>query len=161
MSFHLAQMNIAWMHGKITDPVMSGLANRIEEINQLADGSPGFVWRLTTSEITPETLEPFETFFPGFQRDKLFYNMSVWKNVEDLRAYTFASAHAEMLNERHQWIDRIAGASAVLWWIPAGSLPTIAESAERWHKLEKSGPTPEGFTLRCTFPPPGRNTRFT
>jgi hypothetical protein len=79
-------MNIAWMHGKITDPVMSGLANRIEEINQLADGSPGFVWRLTTSEITPETLEPFEAFFPGFQRDKLFYNMSVWKNVEDLRA---------------------------------------------------------------------------
>jgi len=159
--FHLAQMNIAWMHGKITDPVMSGLANRIGEIYELADRSTGFVWRLPNSEITPETLEPFEAVFPGFQRDKFLYNMSVWETVEDLRAYTFGTAHAEMINDRHQWVDRITGASAVLWWIPVGKLPTIAESVERLRNLEMHGPTPENFTLRRSFPPPLQNTRFT
>jgi hypothetical protein len=154
-------MNIAWMHGKITDPVMSGLANRIEEINRLAEQSPGFIWRFPTSGITSETLEPFEAVLPGFQRDQLFYNMSVWETVEDLRAYTFGSAHAEMLNERYQWIDRIAGASVVLWWIPIGGLPTIAESVHRWRELETNGPTPHAFTLRRSFPPPEPNTKST
>jgi len=158
LKFHLAQMNIAWMHEKISDPSMFGLASRIEELNSLADRSPGFVWRLRTSEITPETLAPFDTIFPGFHRDKLFYNMSVWESVEQLRAYTFDSAHAEVLNERHQWIDRIAGASAALWWISAGCFPTIAESAEKWRFLQLHGPTPEVFTLRRSFPPPASPT---
>lgn len=154
-------MNIAWMHGRITDPVMSGLASRIEEIYKLADQSQGFVWRLTDAEITPETLEPFESVFPGFQRDKLLYNMSVWKSVEDLRAYTFASAHAELLNDRYRWIDKIAGASVVLWWIAEGTLPTISESVERWRFLQANGPTPHAFTMRHPFPPEQQNTRFT
>ena len=150
---HLAQMNIAWMHGRIGDPVMSGLAARVDEIYHLADRSPGFVWRLPSSGITPETLEPFESVFPGFQRDKLFYNMSVWETVEALRSYTFASAHAELLNERYQWIDKIAGASTVLWWIGSGARPTIAESVDRWRHLQAHGPTPHAFTLRRSFDP--------
>jgi hypothetical protein len=154
MKFHLAQMNIAWMHGVMTDAVMSGLAGRIEEIYHLADQSTGFVWRLPSSAITPETLEPFELIFPGFQRDNLFYNMSVWKTVDDLRAYTFASTHAELLHERHQWIDRIAGASNVLWWIAPDTRPTIAESVDRWRHLQSHGPTPHAFTLRRSFEPP-------
>jgi hypothetical protein len=149
-------MNIAWMHGKISDPAMSGLASRMDELNALAEHSPGFVWRLPTSEIRPETLEPFEAIFPGFHRDMLFYNMSVWQTIEDLRAYTFDSAHAEMLNERHQWIDRIAGASAALWWVAAGHLPTISESAAKWRCLKEHGPTPEAFTMRRSFPMPVR-----
>jgi hypothetical protein len=154
MGFHLAQMNIAWMHGRIGDPSMLGLASRMDEINTLADHSSGFVWRLKTFEITPETLAPFESVFPGFQRDQLFYNMSVWETVDDLRAYTFASAHAEMLNDRHLWIDRIAGASNVLWWISIGTLPSITDSVEKWRHLQTHGPTPDAFTLRRSFPPP-------
>ena len=50
MRLYLAQVNVAWMHGAITESVMAGLANRIEEINQLAEESPGFVWRLPASE---------------------------------------------------------------------------------------------------------------
>ena len=157
MKFHLSQMNIAWMHGTIADPVMSGLVARIEEIYHLADQSPGFVWRLPSADITPETLEPFESVLPGFQRDKLFFNMSVWETVEDLRAYTFASAHAELLNDRHQWIDKIAGASNVLWWITNDTRPTIAESVDRWQHLNAHGPTPHAFTLRKSFGPPELN----
>ena len=154
MEFHLAQANIAWMHGALHEPVMSGLASRVDEIYRLAEASPGFVWRLPDSEATHDALSPFETDFPGFHRDRFFYNMSVWESLEDLRNYTLYSAHAELLNERHQWVDSIVGASVALWWIPAGHRPDIAESAERLRSVRDRGPTPHAFTLRKAFPPP-------
>ena len=155
MNFHLAQANIAWMHGARQDSVMSGLASRVDEINRLAEESPGFVWRLPGSQATPEALEPFEGDFPGFHRDRFFYNMSVWESLEDLRNYTFFSTHAELLNERHQWVDSIVGASVALWWIPIGHRPSIAESADRLRSVRRNGPTPFAFTMRKAFPAPG------
>lgn len=154
MGFHLAQANIAWMHGALHEPVMSGLASRVDEIYRLAEESPGFVWRLPDSEAPPDALDPFETDFPGFRRDRFFYNMSVWESLEDLRNYTFYTAHAELLNERHQWVDSIVGASVALWWIPVGHRPDIAESAERLRSVRDHGPTPFAFTIRKAFPPP-------
>ena len=53
MNFHLAQANIAWMHGALQDSLMSGLASRVDENNRLAEETRGFVWRLTGSEATP------------------------------------------------------------------------------------------------------------
>jgi hypothetical protein len=154
VSFHLAQVNIAWMHGAITEPVMAGLASRIEEIYRLAEDSPGFVWRLPALETTPAELEPFEADFPGFHRDRFFYNMSVWESLESLRAYTFYSAHAELLNDRHQWVDSVAKASVALWWIPIGHRPTISESAERLRSVRDRGSSPYAFTIRKAFPMP-------
>lgn len=43
---HLAQVNIARMKAPLEDPVMAGFVARLDDINALADGSPGFVWRL-------------------------------------------------------------------------------------------------------------------
>jgi len=142
------------MHGSLQDPVMAGLSSRVDEINRLAEESDGFVWRLPASEASPEALQPFEQDFPGFDRDRFFYNMSVWKTLEDLRNYTFFSTDAELLNERHQWVDSIVGASVALWWIPIGCRPSIAESAERLRCVRQRGPTAYAFTMRKTFPPP-------
>ena len=47
---HLAQVNIARMKGPLESPVMAGFVARLEEINALADRSPGFIWRLQTGE---------------------------------------------------------------------------------------------------------------
>jgi hypothetical protein len=157
VKFHLAQANIAWMHGALEEPVMVGLASRIDEIYRLADESRGFVWRLPGAEANAEALEPFEEDFPGFHRDRFFYNMSVWESLDDLRDYTFYSTHAELLNERHQWVDSIVGASVALWWIPVGHRPTIAESAERLRSVRNHGPTPYAFTMRKSFPPPSQD----
>ncbi len=154
MTFRLAHANIAWMHGTIEEPVMSGLAARIDEINRLAEASPGFVWRVPDSEATFNSFEVFRADFPGLDPARLFYNMSVWESVEDLRAYTLHSAHAEMVYERRQWLDSLAGGNVALWWIPAGHYPTVAESAVRLRSVRETGPTPYAFTLRKAFPPP-------
>ena len=152
MRFHLAHVNIAFMHGSLDEPVMAGFTRRIEEINRLAEQSKGFVWRV--GDVEAEKLEPFEAAFPGFRRDRFLYNMSVWESFEDLKDYTLFSAHAEMLNDRHLWIDRVAGASVALWWIPEGYRPDVVESVERLRRVGERGPTPAAFTLRVSFPPP-------
>jgi hypothetical protein len=154
MRYQLAHVNVAWMHAAVDDPEMAGFAARIDEINGLAESSSGFIWRIPNSMVDAAALEPFESDFPGFRRDRLLYNMSVWERFEDLYAYTFRSAHAELLNDRHQWIDRIEGASVALWWIPAGNIPTIAESVQRLRSIKEFGATPYAFTLRKSFPAP-------
>ena len=151
---HLAQVNIAWLHAPMDDPEMAGLADRVDELNLLAEASKGFVWRLPGSQVDHQGLEPFNEDFPGFRRDRLFYNLSVWESVEDLHAYTYASDHTEMLNARKQWLDHVEGTSMALWWIPIGHRPTITESAERLRAIRKLGPTSYAFTLRKPFPPP-------
>jgi hypothetical protein len=40
---HLAQVNIARMKGPLESPVMASFVARLDEINALADRSPGFV----------------------------------------------------------------------------------------------------------------------
>jgi hypothetical protein len=47
---HLAQVDIARMRGPLESAVRADFAARLDEINALADASPGFVWRLQTSE---------------------------------------------------------------------------------------------------------------
>jgi len=153
VTHHLAHSNIAWMHGRIDDPVMFGLASRIDEINRLAEQSRGFIWRIPESETSFTHLEVFREDFPGFDPSRFFYNMSVWESLEHLREYTLFSAHAEMIYERRQWLDSIAGANVALWWTPEGHHPSIAESAERLRHMRKFGPTPHAFTLRHSFPP--------
>ena len=43
---HLAQINIGRMKAPLEDPSMLGFTSRLAELNALADGSDGFVWRL-------------------------------------------------------------------------------------------------------------------
>ena len=49
----------------------------------------------------------------------------------------------------------MADAYLVLWWVPAGTVPTVAEAKERLESLRRRGPSPDAFTLRAPFPSPG------
>ena len=42
----------------------------------------------------------------------------------------------------------------VLWWIPAGTIPTIEEAKRRLDLLRANGPSPEAFTFKRRFPAP-------
>ena len=47
---YIAQVNIGRIRAPLDDSLMAGFVARLDEINALADRSPGFVWRLQTSE---------------------------------------------------------------------------------------------------------------
>jgi hypothetical protein len=106
-AFHIAQVNIARMKAPLDDSSMAGFVARLDEINTLADRSPGFVWRLQNSEGNATYLRPYND-------DRILFNMSVWETVDALRDYVYRTAHAELLRQRHAWFDKFAGASVTL-----------------------------------------------
>ncbi len=80
--------------------------------------------------------------------------MSVWESAEALERYVYRSDHIGVLRRRKEWFLPIERPSFVLWWVPAGHLPKVAESRERLQQLAHSGPTATAFTFRETFSPP-------
>jgi Domain of unknown function (DUF3291) len=143
---HLAQVNVARMNAPLDSAEMADFVARIAEINALADTSPGFVWRLATGSGDATYLRPYDD-------DRILFNMSVWRAVDDLRAYVYGSAHAEVMRRRHRWFSKFDGAYLALWWIPAGHVPTIDEAKARLAQLDREGPTPAAFTFKQLFPP--------
>lgn len=143
--FHLAQINIGRMKALLDDPALSGFVNRLDEINALADNSPGFIWRLQTNEGNATYLRPYED-------EHIIVNMSVWESITHLKAYVYHTAHVELLRQRQDWFEKFAGVYAALWWVPIGHIPGIDEAKKRLAHLEQHGPTPFAFTFAKTFP---------
>lgn len=152
--WHLAQANIARTRAPLDDPIMHGFVSQLAEINALADRSSGFIWRL-------ETAEGDATAIRAFDDERILFNMSVWDSIEALHAYVYQSHHVDALRARRQWFEPIGRPTLVLWWIPAGHLPSIAEAKARLTILERRGPCAEAFTFREPVPPPGESPRAT
>ncbi len=145
MTYHLAQVNIARVKAPVDDPQMAGFMNRLDELNALADNSPGFVWRLQTADGNATYFRPYP------EDDRVLLNMSVWESLEALKRYVYGSPHKELLRQRHEWFEKFSGAYAALWWVPAGHLPGIDEAKQRLAYLDAHGPTQYAFTMQTPF----------
>ena len=144
--YELAQLNIASMKEPLESPGMADFVANLERINALAESSRGFVWRLKTDEGDATALRPLG--------DSTLVNMSVWENVAALNDYVYKSAHVEIMRRRKEWFERMREASIVLWWVPRGHRPSVAQAIERLELLRAQGPTADAFTFRKAFPPP-------
>jgi Domain of unknown function (DUF3291) len=150
--WHLAQLNIAHPLAPLDDARMAGFVGGLAEVNALADAAPGFIWRLRDEDAPDATsLRPYGP--------DIMVNYSVWESVEALRDFVYRGPHLESLRRRREWFD-YAGIEAhlVLWWVPAGVIPTLDEARDRLELLARKGPGPEAFTLRKPFPPPDKLT---
>jgi hypothetical protein len=145
-NYHLAQINIARIRAPLDDPIMAGFVSQLDDINALADQSPGFVWRLQTDAGNATDIRAFED-------EMILVNMSVWESVETLQQYVYQSEHVEPLRQRKQWFEPVPP-TLVLWWIPAGHIPTVHEAKDRLEMLQQQGPTAAAFTFKKPFPPP-------
>ena len=146
-NYQLAQVNIGRALAAPDDPLMQGFMSRLEEINQLAEATPGFVWRLQTDAGDATALRPYED-------ERILINMSVWESPDHLAAFAYRNMdHRGVMRRRREWFEEMKVYMA-LWWIPAGHTPTIAEAMEKLALLEKLGPTPDAFTFKKPFPPP-------
>jgi hypothetical protein len=148
---HLAQLNVGVLVAPLTDPAMADFVGGLDRLNALADGSPGFVWRLQGDDGNATGLRPFGP--------EILLNMSVWESVEELRDYVYHSAHLDLLRRRREFFQRPDEPYAVLWWVPAGHVPTVDEAWERLQLLRADGPGPRAFTFREPFPPPAPTAR--
>jgi hypothetical protein len=147
-SWHLAQVNVATLLAPITSPELSGFVARLDEIDSLADGAPGFVWRLQTEDGDATAIRTFDD-------DRIIVNMSVWETMEALGGFVYRSRHIEVLRRRREWFARMTTPILALWWVPVGTTPTVADAKHRLELLERLGTTAEAFTFKEPFAPPG------
>ena len=147
MTHHLAQINIARLVAPIDDPRIADFVGQLDEINALAEKSPGFVWRLKSDSNNATDVVYNEDPF-------VIVNMSVWESVEALRDYTYTSKHIEVFRRRAEWFEKHAKPHYCLWWIPAGHVPTVAEARERLDHYQQNGATQNSFWFSQQYPAP-------
>ncbi|MET7393966.1 DUF3291 domain-containing protein [Dactylosporangium sp. NPDC005572] len=147
MTSHLAQLNVGRMIAAKDDPRVAGFYGDLDRINAIADASPGFVWRLVDDSGADATsLRPFGP--------DVLVNLSVWESLDALREFAFRSPHLDVLRRRREWFEPFGDVYAVLWWVPAGHIPTTVEAGERLDLLRRAGATAGAFTFRDPFPAP-------
>ncbi|MDQ8754910.1 DUF3291 domain-containing protein [Sphingosinicella sp. LHD-64] len=146
-AWHIAQINIGRLLGPEGDPVVQPFFDALDRVNAIADASPGFVWRLqgdngnaTGLQSTPDPL--------------LVINMSVWTGVEALFEFVYRSAHTPVMARRREWVAPYSGAYQALWWVPAGTIPSVDDGLSRLWRLDQFGPSPQAFTFKARYPRP-------
>ncbi|CAN7549387.1 DUF3291 domain-containing protein [Pseudomonas sp. LjRoot71] len=145
-AYQLAQLNIATMKAPLESPSMADFVANLQRINALAEASPGYVWRLQDEAGDATAFRPFG--------EDVLVNLSVWRDVQALSDYVYTSAHTEMLKRRQEWFSKVDAAHMVLWWVPAGHLPSVQEAFERLELLRKQGASAQAFSFRQAFAPP-------
>lgn len=145
--WHLGQINVGTIKYSPDDPRMDGFMSRLDEVNALAEESPGFVWRLQSDSGNATDID--------VGGDSLFLaNMSVWESADALFDYVYRSSHRDIMVQRKDWFERPTDLYQVLWWIPAGSIPTVEEGLKKLELLKEVGPSAGAFTFKARFPSP-------
>ena len=145
-NYQLAELNVAELKAPLDSPELKDFVGNLDRINALAEGSPGFVWRLVGDGNDATSLRPLG--------ENVIVNLSVWQDTDSLRRYVYQTAHVEIMKRRREWFTRMSTGYMALWWVAKGHVPTLAEAVARLEHLRAHGPTPEAFTFGEAFSAP-------
>ncbi|HOZ26136.1 MAG TPA: DUF3291 domain-containing protein [Hyphomonadaceae bacterium] len=138
--WHIAQINVARFREPREAPVNADFEAALDEVNALAEASPGFVWRMIGEGDSDDPA--------------LTINMTVWESVEQLAAFAYRNlTHRTVMRRRAEWFVEMP-AYLALWWVEAGRLPTLAEGIARLELMARVGPTAEAFDFKTVFEKP-------
>jgi hypothetical protein len=139
---HLAELNVGRLIAETTDPRVAEFMNALDAINGLGKRMPGFVWMMEGSG-EPNTGNT-ETKIDGDPR--YVANLTVWENVETLEHFVFNTMHRRFYERRQEWFELMKDMHFVMWWVPAGHKPTLAEAMDRLEHLKISGDSDHAFS---------------
>jgi hypothetical protein len=152
VKYQLAQCNIARAKAPLEHDVMAGFVARLDEINSLAEGSPGFVWRLKEDSGNATSIQAFDD-------PLVIVNLSVWESPVHLREFVYRSDHIQVMRQRRSWFERFDGVYLALWWVPEGHRPTVDEAKERMAHRQQHGDSPRAFSFAKLYPAPNQPDR--
>ena len=72
-------------------------------------------------------------------------NLSVWESVEALERFVWATVHKQIYNRKGDWFEKLGTPHFVMWPIPAGHIPDVAEAMERLEHLRNRGDSDFAF----------------
>lgn len=134
---HLAQFNIARIKYPLDDPRMADFVDNVARVNALAEQIDGFVWRLQDASGHAMGMSVYGD-------PRVLPNLTVWENVEALERFVWKTVHSRFYGRREQWFEPIE-TPLVLWHVPAGHKPDMAEGVERLDHLREFGPSDFAF----------------
>ncbi len=148
--YHLAQLNVSRMLApNIDHPLMADFVAQLDTINELAEQSDGFVWRLKGAGGNATDIQAFDD-------ERIIVNMSVWESLEKLQSFVFRSMHTEVMRNRRNWFEKPTELTTVLWWNPIGRVPTLEEAREKLEQLNQNGSGAGAFSIWDVQPMPDR-----
>ncbi len=138
--WHIAQINVARFREPREHPVNADFEAALDEVNALAEASPGFVWRMIGEG---ESDDPALTI-----------NITVWESIDALAAFAYRNrTHRTVMRRRAEWFVEMP-AYLALWWVRAGTVPTLAEGMGKLELIGRVGPTVEAFDFKSVFTAP-------
>lgn len=140
----LAQLNIALAKYPLDAPEIKEFVDNLEWVNNIAESSDGFVWRLKDESGDATDIKVFDD-------PNMIVNMSVWDSVDALKNFMFRSHHRDFMRRKSEWFHRLAEETYVLWWVEDGHVPTLDEALTRLEHLRNKGDTPYAFTFKTNF----------
>jgi hypothetical protein len=135
---HLAELNLARLRYPIEVERVADFVNNLERVNAVAERSEGFVWRLKDESGNAIGIQAFDD-------PMLIVNMSVWESVEKLEQFVWQTVHKRIYGRKGEWFGPMGTPHFVMWWIPAGHIPTLVEARERLELLTAKGPSEDAF----------------
>ncbi len=92
-------------------------------MNALGESSPGFVWRLQTDDGDATALRVYP--------DPLtIVNLTVWSDVDALKAYAYRSEHNTFVRRRDEWFEERADGGHVALWVGTCRDASVARRGE-------------------------------
>ena len=146
VQFQLAQFNISKLKESLDHPSMKEFTDFLEPVNLLADSHDGFIWRLKG-----EYGQASSNLVSVYDEKRMIINLTVWKDVNALKNFTFNTVHQYFMKNRQRWMEKVESQQFVMWWVPWGYIPSVEEGKQKLETLEKLGPTPDAFTWKDQF----------
>lgn len=138
---HLAQLNIGRLVAATDDPRVAEFMENLDRVNGLGKRSPGFVWMMEGSgePNTGNTATKLDN------DPQLVTNLTVWQDAQSLRDFVFNTIHRQFYQRRAEWFEVMTPAHFVMWWVPLGHQPTLAEAMDRLEHLRQNGESDQAF----------------
>lgn len=138
----LAQMNVGRLRAPTDDPRVKGFMDGLELVNSIARRMPGFVWMMDGIN-EPEGFDPDAPTYPD---DPLMVpNLTVWEDVESLERFVWGTVHKKFWERRQDWFEVLDEIYLVMWWVPAGELPTIGDAKAKLAMRRTIGDSEDAF----------------
>ncbi len=138
---HLAELNIGRLIAPTDDPRVAEFMDNLDRINGLGKRMPGFVWMMEGSG-EPGTGNTENNVGGDAQ---MVANLTVWENADSLGEFVWNTVHGQFYERRTAWFKVLTEKHFVMWWVPAGHRPTLAEALDRLEQRRRSGDTDAAF----------------
>ena len=138
----LAVLNFGTLKHDWDDPRIAPFQEALDRVNAIGKRSPGFVWMLEAPEMEAAQTD---SAGPFGDNPRTASTLSVWRDAGSLMAFVHRTVHARYLARAAEWFEPGDHGHVVMWFVPQGHRPDVAEGMARYRLWQAMGDTPEAF----------------